>query len=54
MNTSQLKLLVAGLIFLTQPVFSQNVKLAHVALGMNEAEAKGVWCTSVELDTEVS
>ena len=38
MKKSQLQLLAAGLMLLTQPVFTPNVKLAKVAPGMNEAE----------------
>jgi hypothetical protein len=40
MKKSQLHLLAAALILLVQSAFSQNVKLANIALGMNEAEVK--------------
>jgi len=36
----KIKFLAAGLILLAQPAVSQTVKLANVALGMNEAEVK--------------
>jgi len=40
MKKNQLPPLTAGLILLAQSVLSQNVKLAKIALGMNEAEVK--------------
>ncbi len=40
MKKSYLQLLAAGLILLTQSALSQNVKLAKIALGMNETEVK--------------
>jgi len=40
MKKDQLLPLAAGLVFLAQSVLSQNVKLAKIALGMNEAEVK--------------
>jgi len=40
MKKNQLLPLAAGLILLAQSVLSQNVKLAKIALGMNEAEVK--------------
>jgi hypothetical protein len=46
MKKSQLQLLAAGLILLTQLALSQNVKLANVALGMNEAEVKAALAPS--------
>jgi len=46
MKKSYLQFLAVGLIFLAQPVFSQNVKLAKVALGMNEAEVKAALAPS--------
>lgn len=46
MKKSQLKLLAAGLILLAHPIFSQDVKLANVALGMNEAEVKAALVSS--------
>ncbi|MFY9646812.1 MAG: hypothetical protein WAK29_16645 [Terriglobales bacterium] len=40
MKKCHLQLLAAGLILLTQSALSQNVKLAKIALGMNESEVK--------------
>ena len=40
MKSRTLQLLAASVIFLTQPIWSQNVKLAKIALGMNEADVK--------------
>jgi len=40
MKKNQLPPLTAGLILLAQSVLSQNVKLAKIALGMNEAEVE--------------
>jgi len=40
MKTRKLQLIAAGLGLLTQPLLAQNVKLAKIALGMNDAEVK--------------
>jgi len=40
MKKSHLQLVIAGLIALAQPILSQNVKLAKIALGMDEPEVK--------------
>ena len=47
MKKSHLPLLAAGLILLTQSAISQNVKLAKIALGMNETEVKTALALSV-------
>jgi hypothetical protein len=46
MNRKPHALLAATLIFLAPVVFAQNVKLAHVSLGMNEAEVKTALASS--------
>ena len=40
MKNRTLQLLAASVIFLTQPLWAQNVKLAKIALGMDEADVK--------------
>ena len=40
MKKSHLQFLAAALIVMVQPMWSQNVKLAKIALGMDEAEVK--------------
>ena len=40
MKKRQSQLLIAGLIVFAQLVLAQNVKLANIALGMNETEVK--------------
>lgn len=46
MKKSYLQLLAAGLILLTQAALSQNVRLAKIALGMNETEVKTALASS--------
>jgi hypothetical protein len=46
MKKSQLQLLTACLILLAQSTLSQNVKLAGIALGMNETEVKTALASS--------
>ena len=46
MKKIYLQLLAAGLILLTQSAISQNVKLAKIALGMNETEVKTALASS--------
>ena len=40
MKMCKLQLMAGGLILLAQPLLARNVKLANIALGMNEAEVK--------------
>jgi len=46
MNKSYMQLLAVSLILLTQSALSQNVKLAKIALGMNETEVKTALASS--------
>jgi len=46
MKNRRLQLLIASLMVFAQPVLTQNVKLAGIALGMNESEIRTVLASS--------
>jgi len=49
MKMCKLQLVIAGLFVLAQPLLAQNVKLANIALGMNETEVKTALASNAPL-----